>query len=160
MTLEISKSCLTFFSLSSYYSSYSCSSCSCSSSFCVLQEKHAVKLNFTVHKPQAALMLSTLMEKEATNLSQSIVTWLTRTESEWQLLGMTVKPGLLLMVIKAREATCVMSIILDQVSLVFHSWLVFWTCLHIASNLLSMNAIILSSCIRAAPMAGGYHVTW
>ena len=74
MTLEISKSCLTFFSLSSYYSSYSCSSCSCSSSFCVLQEKHAVKLNFIVHKPQAALMLSTLMEKEATNLSQSIVT--------------------------------------------------------------------------------------
>ena len=42
----------------------------------------------------------------------------------------------------------------------FHNWLVFWTCLQIASSLSSMNAITLPSCTWVAQRAGGHHVTW
>ena len=104
-------------------------------------------------------MLSTLMEKEATNHSLFIVTWQTRTELVWQLLVMTVNRGPWSEAMKVKEAMYVIFITQEAAWQAMLNCLVFWTSLHIVSSLSSTNVITLSSYTWVNHMDGGSHVT-
>ena len=105
-------------------------------------------------------MLSTPMEKEATNHSLFIVTWQTRTELVWQLLVMTVNRGPWSEAMKVKEAMYVIFITQEAAWQAMLNCLVFWTSLHIVISLSSTNVMALSSClVPVTQMDGGSHVT-
>ena len=104
-------------------------------------------------------MLSTPIEREATNHSLFIVTWQTRTELVWQLLVMTVNRGPWSRAMKVQEAMCVIFITQEPAWQGMINCLVLWTSLHIVSSLSSTNVITLPSSGWVTQIHGGSHVT-